>query len=321
MKIDPVSTIMHTSNFIGTKCLLAQWADTYEPLGHDLVNLNINNLLSKNAIPYAVVLNIGCLKDTELSCFKKINEGFINACKESNVSSHFGEIAQLPDIYNNSFPGRTFNLIGFGYGLIHPSLSDKPIDESDILIGLESNGLHCNGYSLVRKVLLKKWSPLKTRNKTYDLGDIIVSLGKPIEEELLQPTISYYPVIKKLIESGIEIKGMANVQRGGISCLFKFIELNNVGFRIWNFPEASSLLSEIQRKGNISNNEMFRTFNMGIGFYITVGKEFGEEIINICKEVKIRGHILGESVDNKKIQVDFQNKRIIIDKPTNWSIY
>ena len=319
-KMSPIGKIMVTSNFVGTKCLVAQWANSYRAIGYDVVNINVNDLISRNAIPSAVSISISMLSNTNLKVIKGIADGVSTACTESNIIFLPGETAQLPEILQQEFPGKTFNIVGFGIGLIHNFSSPEPIKEGDLIIGLESNGLHCNGFSLVRKTLIDRWSFVEGY-KTFSVGDKFIPTGKKIEEELLRPTFSYRSMIDALKNNKIEIKGSANVTNEGITCLWKFINLHNVGFYIDNFPDIPPIFLEIQKRGNVSIGEMFRVFNMGLGFYLIASPDREDDILTLAKETDLKAYTVGRVIEqSQNINIQLKKEEIVFKKPNEWKV-
>jgi phosphoribosylformylglycinamidine cyclo-ligase len=314
----PIGNIVTTSNFVGTKCLVAQWANQYEAIGADVININVNDLLAKNALPLAVSVSLSMLKDTKLEMMSTLGIGLQSACEKSNIRLINGEIAHLPEILQPEILGRTFNIIGFGIGIIHNYITKEPIKEGDLLIGLESNGIHCNGFALVRKTLIDKWLSID-KFKGFKLGDVFKPTGKKIEEELLRPTISYKSAVDVLKNERIEIKGMANVTNKGISCLWELMSLHNIGFQVDRFPNIPPIFTEVQKRGRVSIGEMFRVFNMGIGFYLIVSPDKEMDIIKTLERIDLHAYTVGKAIENSQIiKINFKNKEIVFNEPNKW---
>ena len=314
-KLTPIKNIVTMTNYVGTKCLVAQWADQYKMIGMDVVNININDLLSNNSIPYGVTLNISMLNDTSLKIIDELKQGFLFACNESNIQQEFGALATLPEILKKEFPRRTFNIIGFGIGLIEPNISTRVINEDNLLIGIESNGLHCNGFTLARKTLLDKWS---NKNDVFSKGDIFSPTGKKIEDELLRPTFSYKSVVDILTKNRIEINGLANISRLGITGLWNLMAIHNIGFEIDSFLEIPPIFLEIQKRGNIDSKEMFRVFNMGVGFYLVVNPQQEHNVLKLVKKIGFRAYTVGKVVNSQDIKILLENEELVFEKPDDW---
>ena len=312
------NNIITSSNFVGTKCLVAQWANLYKNIGYDVININTNELLSLGAIPIAVSVGFSILKDTNIKIMKDIADGIREAAMRSNIAFIPGEVAQLPEILNPEFPGKTFNVIGFGIGIFQPSINKVKIHKGDIIIGIESNGLHCNGFALVRKVLIDKWVFVE-KYHGYRVGKIFQPSNEPIEIELLRPTISYKPLLTELINEKVCIKGSANVTSKGITCLLKYFEQYDVGMKIDNFPEIPPIFLEIEKIGNIDVGEMFRVFNMGIGYYLIIDPIDKDRVLEIADKVGIKAYCIGE-VDNdiKGILLHYKGNNILYRDYTHW---
>ncbi|MCK4777895.1 MAG: phosphoribosylformylglycinamidine cyclo-ligase, partial [Actinomycetia bacterium] len=194
-----------------------------------------------------------------------------------------GETAEMPGFYKIN----QYDLAGFAVGVVERKeiITGKKIKKSDLILGLPSNGLHSNGFSLVRK-LIKKYK-LKYDSK---INPLRVKLGK----ELLKPTSIYVKQIKKLKEK-VGIKGMAHITGGGISENAGRILPDNTDALIdthsWKRPPIFNLL---QNLGKITNREMFNTFNMGIGFVIVIGKDDLKKALNVFKKNEIL--LIGEII-------------------------
>ena len=298
------------SNFIGTKVLIAQWANKYSSLGEDIVNINVNDLASIGATPISVSLILSILSDTSKEIFSEIGYGCNKAASEANLTVSIGEIAILPDILTPYFPNRTFNLASSAIGCITKGkrvlgMKEK---EGDIVLGVRSNGIHCNGYALVRKVLLRSFR----KEAKYELGDIFEPTGRKIEDELLRPTLSYLDVINKLNEANIEPKGLVNVTSLGTTSLLKIGKLRKVGFLIDNFPETEPIFDEIRKIGKIQMREMFRVFNMGIGFYIIVEKPYVDDVLDLINKSNYESYQVGSvSGHSTGLVLMYMGKKII----------
>jgi len=205
MPIEDRLALVVVSNYVGTKVLVAQWADSYKTIGQDIVNINVNDIIAVGAIPKVITLSYSSLMDTSITILDEIGNGCNLAAEESDVTVQIGRVSHLPEILSPEFPGKTFNLNGTGVstcGLNRLILGDQ-ILEGDKIIGFESNGLHCNGYALARKALIKRFSLPNSANAGYELGDIFEPTGEPIETELLKPTFSYFPLLANIFKENI----------------------------------------------------------------------------------------------------------------------
>ncbi len=281
-----------TTDGVGTKLFIAQMANKHDTVGIDCVAMNVNDLIAAGFIPVGFVDYLAIKKDdTEL--LNQIAKGLEKGCDISEMPLLGGETAVVPEMING--PGENpYDLAGtaIGIGEMNLLVDGSRINKGDKIIGLLSNGLHSNGYTLARKVLLQH----------YDINDNF-PWGTKVGEELLKPTKIYVKPIKKLLEKEIPITGMVHVTGGGIT---KLKRLNTeLHFKINQWPEIPPIFSEIQEKGLVSLPQMFETFNMGIGFIIIVPSPYVEKTIEILKEEKESPIVLGEVIsEGHKISLE-----------------
>jgi len=312
--------IVITNNFIGTKCLVAQWANQYQGIGQDIVNININDILSLNAIPLTVSMGLSILRDTDLHIIEEISEGIAEATHQNNIVFLPGKIAHLPEILKPEFKGRSFNVHSFGIGISHSNFDEVELKKGDAIIGIRSSGIHCNGYSLVRKALIDQWISVN-HFSGYKAGDIFIPTNKTIENELLTPTLSYFPLIKAIIKNNFQVKGITHVTKGGVTSLMKYITNDNIGIDIHTFPQPPQIFSEIMKIGNVNIGEMFRVFNMGIGFYLIIDPSIVDNIITLSNEIGFTAVEIGKIVSNHQgISLKYGDNEIIYQNSNKWEI-
>ncbi|QGT98809.1 Phosphoribosylformylglycinamidine cyclo-ligase [Candidatus Syntrophocurvum alkaliphilum] len=245
---------------VGTKLKIAQMMGVHDTVGIDLVAMCVNDILVHGAEPlfFLDYISLGKLKPELVeSLVKGISEG----CIQAGCSLIGGETAEMPGFYNDD----EYDLAGFAVGAVEKSrlITGNTIEDGDVIIGLPSSGIHSNGYSLARKVLLEK-AGLK-------LDQHIESLGKTLGEELLTPTNIYVKSILPLLENDIDIKGMAHITGGGIPENFERVLPEGLGAEIDSTAiPVLPIFELIQQQGQVKKEEMFRTFNMGVGFLITI---------------------------------------------------
>jgi phosphoribosylformylglycinamidine cyclo-ligase len=184
-------------------------------------------------------------------------------------------------------PGKiSFDIVGTAIGTVDPDkiIIGQRLTDGDILIGLESNGLHSNGYTLARKICFEA--------NHFSVGQYIEEFGKTLGEELLRPTRIYVKEILEMMKH-VEIKGLFHITGGG---LFNLIRTEApVGYRIEKFPDPPPVFRFLQETGRISNEEMFRVFNMGIGFAVVIRDDSSscDTIIEIARRAGCAAHRLG----------------------------
>ena len=258
---DPV--MVQSIDGVGTKTIIARKMKKYNTVGVDLVSACANDILVMGARPLTFLDYIANDK-LNPEIVSELVEGMAKACKETGVSLVGGETAEMPDTY---LPGE-HDLVGIITGVVDKNkiITGAKISEGDILIGLPSNGLHTNGYSLARKVFFD--------SKKYDVKTHLETLGGTIGDALLKPHINYTNHVFKTLEMGVKIKGIAHITGGGLTeniprILPKDCAVNiNVGS--WPILPIFETLKEL---GNIDNEEMYRAFNMGIGMVFIVDQK------------------------------------------------
>ena len=272
-----------TTDGVGTKLLIAQKVNKIDTIGIDCVAMNVNDLLAMGIIPKAFVDYLA-VTELNVDMIEEIMKGLYKGCELSSIPLIGGELATIPEMLKGS--GKPFDLAGTCLGMVHLNklVDGSKIQVGDVIFGISSSGIHSNGYTLARKVLLSK----------YQLDDVFDEYKK-VSDELLIPTRIYSEVIESLI-GNYNVHGLAHITGGGFSKLFRLTEN---GFLLNHFPRPSKIFEEIQKLGDISYNEMFSTFNMGIGFVVIVPKEEEEKVLyhlNKYFDSHILGHIIEEPV-------------------------
>jgi phosphoribosylformylglycinamidine cyclo-ligase len=267
---------------VGTKLMLAFMADKHDTIGVDAVAMCVNDIVAQGAEPLYFLDYIAC-GTLHPEKIEQIVSGIADGCEQAGCALIGGETAEMPGMYDSE----EYDLAGFTVGIAEKSklINGAAISENNVLIGLASNGLHSNGFSLVRKVLLE--------NAGLDLNQHIDSLSKTLGEELLTPTRIY---VKPLLEvfNQFDVNGVAHITGGG------FIEniprmlpeglAAEVDYGSWPVPAIFDLIEE---KGNLTRKEMFTTFNMGIGMVLSVSEENMLPIIRLLEETGEKPYIIG----------------------------
>lgn len=274
---------IHTDG-VGSKILVAQLMDKYDTIGIDCIAMNVNDIVCIGATPLGYLSYIA-LQKTNNYLIKEITKGLIKGAKLSNVAIVGGETAILPDIITGKKENHNFDLAGMIFGIVKEKnklIMGNRIKNGDQIIGIKSSGLHSNGYTLARKVLLSK----------YEINDKPQYLKSKLGDELIKPTRIYSRLILMLIkEFGNKIHGLAHITGGAFT---KLGRLNsNVNFILDNMPKAEGVFKQIMIDGNVSIEEMYRTFNMGIGFCVISSKKDSIDIINYIKKEKMNSEIIG----------------------------
>lgn len=288
---------------VGTKILIAQMANKYDTIGVDCVAMNVNDIICVGSKPICF-LDYIAVQEIDDNVINQVSTGLLEGARQANVAIVGGETAQIRDMIKGFRDGSGFDLVGFACGIVHPDkiIDGRCIDDDNIIIGISSSGLHSNGYSLVRKVFFER--------KVYDLSDYIPEFCCTLGEELLKPTYIYVPLINNLISKNIDIKALVNITGGGFLNLLRV--QSRTQFIIDNLPEPQPIFSMIQNIGRIDDCEMFRTFNMGIGFCIIIDSSDYDSVADVCNQLKFKHHIIGytKRSDDKYIDIIYKNKEI-----------
>src|ERR1700732_5290336 len=262
---------------VGTKLKIAISLGKHDSIAQDLVNHCINDIAVTGAKPLFFLDYIGAER-LEPPVFNQLISGFTKACQAGRCALIGGETAQMPDMYHRG----EYDLAGCIVGIVDREkiIDGSRIVPSDVLIGLPSNGLHTNGYSLARKVLFSEMR--------LDLGQKVEGLSKTLGEELLRIHRNYQPVLAE-IPAG-RIKGAAHITGGGlIDNLPRILPAACdalVNTASWTVPPIFRL---IQRGGDISREEMYQAFNMGIGMVLVVSKLHASLVLSQTK-----GKVIGQ---------------------------
>ena len=271
---------------VGTKLIVAYKAQKYDTVGQDLVNHCINDIAVCGATPL-FFLDYFSTGKLEQKTGVEVIKGFATACKENNVALIGGETAEMPDIYK---PGE-FDLAGTIVGIVDENeiINGDQIKEDSILIGFKSSGLHTNGYSLARKVLFS----------TYKIDDYINELGTTLSEELLKVHKSYLGLITELKKIKL-VQGFSHITGGGIIGNTKRIVPNGLGLDVkWDSWERPSIYSLIQDLGNVPEEDMRATFNLGIGLIAIVDKSVVNKVLETAEKFGEKGYEIGRVRKNQ----------------------
>jgi len=259
---DPV--LVSSVDGVGTKLKLAIALDKHDTVGIDLVNHCINDIFTCGAEPlfFLDYIAMGKLVPEQV---ESIVSGLAQACSAAGCALIGGETAEMPGVYTIG----DYDLAGFIVGVVEKGkvINGRTIKAGDAILGLPSNGLHTNGYSLARKIFGTDRSKL---------GTFYPELGKTLGEALLEPHRCYYPTLKSSLPL---TKGMAHITGGGIPGNLPRIFPRGLAARIdkgsWKIPPIFSL---IQKRGNVDDNEMYRVFNMGVGMMVVCSPDNADKI-------------------------------------------
>ncbi|NLW25988.1 phosphoribosylformylglycinamidine cyclo-ligase [Acetivibrio saccincola] len=283
--IEPI--LVSGTDGVGTKLKIAFLMDKHDTIGIDCVAMCVNDIVCSGAEPL-FFLDYIALGKNRPEQVKEIVKGISKGCIEAGCALIGGETAEMPGFY----PDGEYDVAGFAVGIVDKSkiIDGKNIKEGDKIIGIASSGIHSNGYSLVRKVL----SPTKEK-----LKEKVKSLGSTLGEALLKPTKIYVKTILDLKDK-FEIKGISHITGGGFYENIPRMIPEGLGVKVfkgsWPILPVFNLLQDV---GMIDENNMFNTFNMGIGMVIAVDNEIADSVLEYLNKEKEEAYIIGEVVSGK----------------------
>jgi len=268
------------SDGVGTKVLVSQLMNRFDTVGIDCVAMNVNDIICVGAQPIGFIDYIALRQPNE-RLLEEIAKGLVAGAKQSQMAIVGGETAILPDVIAGDSEN-AFDLAGMVMGIVkgEPILGNA-IKPGDVVLGVESSGLHSNGYTLARKVLLSK----------YSVDDNAEHLVQTVGEELLIPTRIYVRPVMEILKKRIRVHGIAHITGGSFT---KLPRLNRkVKYVLDDLPTPTGIFKQIQVDGQIDSKEMYRTFNMGIGLCMIAPKSSSEDIVKIFKKCKMRCKAVG----------------------------
>jgi phosphoribosylformylglycinamidine cyclo-ligase len=276
----------HTDG-VGTKVVIANMMKKYDTIGVDCVAMNVNDVICIGATPISFVDYIAANRNDQ-KIFKQIVKGLVTGAKKSAMPIVGGETAIMPDVIDGK--GFAFDLAGMVVGLLDKKdmILGNKIKVGDVIIGVNSSGIHSNGYSLARKALLTK----------YSVKDKVKGVGV-IGDALLKPTQIYTNPVLEIIQK-CEIKGLAHITGGSFT---KLLRLKKIGYEIDSLPKIPPIMGLIEEQG-VKSEEMYKTFNMGVGFCVMASKNQAARIKSIFKKHKISSQEIGQIISKKGVFVN-----------------
>ena len=272
--------IVASTDGVGTKIEIANLLNKFDTIGIDLVAMCVNDLIVQGAKPL-IFLDYLSINKIDLKKLKSIIKGIVKGCKISDCQLVGGETAEMPGTYDKG----KFDLAGFSVGIVDQNkiLDKNKIKKKNLIVAVPSNGIHSNGYSLVRYVINKK--KINIKKNSY------------LKKELLKPTKIYVSEILNLIKYNL-INGCANITGGGIADNIKRVIPNGLTASIdLNKIKTKKIFSWL-KKNNISDKEMLKTFNCGVGFCIIIDKKNFNKIKKYFKK-EYQPYIIGEIISGE----------------------
>ena len=281
---DPI--LISSTDGVGTKTAAALWAGRHENIGRDLVNHCINDIFTCGARPL-FFLDYFAASHLDVDIAATVINGLAAGCADQGVALVGGETAEMPAVYHEG----SYDLAGTIVGVVDRKkmITGEKIQAGDLLVGLPSSGLHTNGYTLARKVLIEI-AGLKPTDKLDGLdGDVA--------DALLKPHTCYHKIVSKWLSRSLPVNGMAHITGGGIVGNTRRIMPEGLAFEIfWDAWERPAIFRHIQELGNVPEEDMRRAFNLGIGWVIILPPSRAKELIMHAMNIGIEPVKIGQVV-------------------------
>jgi len=279
LKLSSTLALAINTDGVGSKLLVAEAAGRYDTVGIDLVAMNANDIICVGAEPVAMVDYLA-VEEPEPEVAGEIAKGIARGAELAGVSVVGGETATLPEIV------RGFDLAATMVGVVEVDrvVTGEEVRPGDAVLGLRSSGIHSNGLTLARKLILGE----------YGVEEEVLP-GKKAWEVLLEPTRIYVREVLEVLQK-LEVHGLAHITGGGLGNLCR---LTRHGFLLDALPEPQEVFTLIQELGDIPPEEMYRTFNMGVGFCIVLPEEHAGEAAEICRRHGTEAQLIGRVVEGR----------------------
>jgi phosphoribosylformylglycinamidine cyclo-ligase len=282
---------LHTDS-VGTKVIIAQLMRKYDTIGIDCVAMCANDLICTGSEPISFLDYLAVSKPNP-SISARVVDGIVEGAKQAGMAVVGGETAVVPELLSTE-PGGGMDLVGMAAGVCSKDelvLGDR-IEKGDAIVGVASSGIHSNGLTLARKILLRR----------HSLREKIQELGRSVGEELLEPTRIYVkPVLEALRKT--EIHGLAHITGGSFSKLDRIVSQAKLGASLRDLPPVPEVFRLIQKEGRVEDAEMFRTFNMGIGMILICPDRKTDVVIGIFKKHHQEAYMIGDVTRKRGIRI------------------
>lgn len=268
---------------VGTKLKIAFKTGKHDTVGEDLVNHCVNDIAVGGAKPL-FFLDYFATANLDVGVFEDVVSGFVRGCKNNGCALIGGETAEMPDLYQQN----EYDISGTIVGVVEKNriINGSKIQKGDVLIGIESNGMHTNGYSLARKVLFN----------SYKVDSILPDLGHTVGDELLRVHSSYLNLIQDAMNN-MEIHGISHITGGGIEGNTKRLLNDRLSLQIdWNAWERPPIFNIIQSTGNVPEEDMRSTFNLGIGLIFVLTENQVSDLTELANKHNYKYHNTGRII-------------------------
>jgi phosphoribosylformylglycinamidine cyclo-ligase len=286
--IDDRTGVALCTDGVGTKLIVAEQVRRFDTIGIDCVAMNVNDLLCVGAQPLAMVDYLA-VEQIDAEVLNAVAVGLRAGAERASVEIPGGELAQLPEVIRGHPSPFGLDLVGTAIGVvaIDAIVSGDAIEPGDAVIGLPSSGIHSNGLTLARRVLLEQAG--------LPLDEAPPSIGRMLADELLEPTEIYVPAVGELLRSdaAASVHGLAHITGDGI---LNLLRLNaGVGYEISDPLPAQPIFGLIQSLGSLADEQMHETFNMGTGFCCVVARSAEQQALALLQDHYPQARIVGKA--------------------------
>ncbi|MGV3719506.1 MAG: phosphoribosylformylglycinamidine cyclo-ligase [Actinomycetota bacterium] len=279
---------------VGTKILVAEMLRKYDTIGIDCIAMNANDVICVGAEPLAMVDYLA-VQEARPDVLEQIGKGLYEGAVQANITIPGGELAQLKDMIVGLQPNEGIDLMGTCVGIVQLDrlILGQEMVPGDVVVGLASSGIHSNGFTLARKALFEAAG--------YAPDQHVAEFGRSVGEELLEPTRMYVRPVWQMISEGLPVRSLYHITGEGL------LNLNRgerpLGFDIQWLPEPQPIFQVIAAAAKVGPEEMYRVYNMGVGFCVVVPESAVARIQEIAKEHGIESWALGTVVEDERKRV------------------
>jgi phosphoribosylformylglycinamidine cyclo-ligase len=284
---------------VGTKILVAEALGKYDTVGIDCVAMNANDVICVGARPLAMVDYLA-VEEADDRLLAELGKGLARGAELAEISIPGGELAQVREMIRGAGEGTGFDLVGTCIGAVRLDeiITGRDIEPGDVLVGVESSGIHSNGFTLGRRAF-------------PDLGERIAEFGRSAGEELLEPTAIYVKGAMAVLAAGIRPKAMAHITGDGYLNLLR-VEAN-VSFELDDLPEAPPVFGVIQARREVPLEEMYRVFNMGLGFVVITEPKDADATMRCFAAERQKARVIGRALAGEQPFVRLTQPRLFGD--------
>lgn len=305
LQLSPDTGLAISTDGVGTKLLVAQALQRYETVGIDCIAMNVNDVLCVGAIPVSMVDYIA-VSMMNPSVLGEIAKGLHAGAEQAGINIPGGEIAQIRELLRETAPGGfSCDLVGTCVGTVHPQhlIIGQSIEPGDLVVGIESSGIHSNGFTLARRALgLGRETDSGFRQYSSELG-------RTLGDELLTPTSIYVREVVAMLEAEITVRALIHITSDGLLNLQRVA--SETGYVIENPLPPPPIFSLIQKRGNVELAEMFRVFNMGTGFCVICAPGDASRVEQIGRDHGRRTGVIGYTVHDPQRRVWIPSHQLV----------